>query len=74
MATTFQTVGYSLQRKSENKQYTHAAIFANVEWTQTDDNIGATFHTSLKAAESSAILLSKRSHLRFIEIVEVEAK
>jgi hypothetical protein len=71
MAIQFKTVGYDLTRKSV-KQYTHAAIFVNVA-TKTDDNIGATFHTSLQAAEKNAKALSKRDHLFFVEIVEVVA-
>ena len=69
--TSFKTKGYELTRKSENKVFTHAVIFRNL--LPSDDGMpGATFHVSLKLAQTEVNRMAKRDWLQFIEIVEVE--
>ena len=70
MSTTYKAQGYDLQRKSENKVYTYAVVFENIEWNHPSSPIGATFHISMKNAQKDATSIAKRSHLRVIEIVE----
>lgn len=64
---TFKAIGYDLQRKSENKLFTHAVIFRN-----NRNEIGADFHTSILLAEKNVKAHSKRFWIEVIEIVLVE--
>lgn len=73
MKTRFKAKGYDWYRNSENKVFTHATIYLNMGMSDSPEgHIVAGFHTSLEAAEKDAKVNSKRGHMRFIEIVEVE--
>ena len=70
--TTFKTKGHELTRKSDKKVFTHAVIFRNTS-ANDDGQPGATFHVSLKLAQTEWNRMLKRtSWLQPLEIVEVE--
>jgi hypothetical protein len=71
MKTLFKTKGYELTRKSENKTFTHAVIFRNTS-ASDDGKPGATFHVSLKLAQTEWNRMQRVSWLQPLEIVEVE--
>lgn len=66
----FKTIGYDFARHSD-RNYTHAVIYENV--SSVNPGMGATWHTSKTLAEKSARAFATRSHLKIIDIVEVEA-
>lgn len=70
MKTTFKTKGYDFTRKSE-RNYVYAVVFNNISYPD-DIRKGASFHSSLEAAQREAKVIASRSHLQFVEIVEVE--
>jgi hypothetical protein len=73
MAKTFKTKGYELTRKSENKVFTHAVIFRNISNGDLNAAPNATFHVSLKLAETEMNRMIKRTDwLIPLEIVEIE--
>jgi hypothetical protein len=69
--TTFKTKGHELTRKSDKKVFTHAVIYSNVSGHH-DTEPAATFHVSMKLAETEAKRMSKCDWLQVLEIVEVE--
>jgi hypothetical protein len=70
--TTFKTKGYDFRRKSEHKTFTHAVIFRNLLWARPSTPLGATFHITEELAKRNAVVLSRRSHLEVVAVVEVE--
>jgi len=71
MTKLFKTQGYGLTRKSENKIFTHAVIFRNTS-ANDDGKPGATFHVSLKLAQTEMKRMTTRTDwLQPLEIVEV---
>jgi len=71
MKKTFKVKGHELTRKSENKIFTHAVLFRNLS-PNDDGKPGATFHVSLKLAQTEMNRQAKISWLQPLEIVEVE--
>lgn len=71
--TIFKTKDYNLSRKSENKIYTHAVVFRNISGGSVNPEPAATFHVSLKLAETEMKRMSKTDWLIPLSIVEVEA-
>lgn len=73
MKTRFKAKGYELYRNSENKVFTHATIYLNTGMSDfPEGQIVAGFHISLENAEKDVKVNSKRNHMKFIEIIEVE--
>lgn len=73
MTTQFKAKGYERYRNSEKKIFTHATIYLNQGMSDfPQGHIVAGFHTSLEAAEKDVKVNSKRTHMKFIEIVQVE--
>lgn len=69
--STFKVKGYDLTRKSDNKVFTHAVVYRNISGQQNTEP-AATFHVSMKLAETEAKRMAKRYWLQVQEIVEVE--
>lgn len=71
----FKTKGYDLKRFSDKKVFTHAVIFVNngMRGGSVDSTPYATFHISLKLAQTEMNRMSKTDWLKPISIVEVEA-
>lgn len=67
---TYKTIGYTFTRKSE-RNYTHAVVFRNVSRPE-DIREGASFHSSLQAAQKEAKVKASYGHLEVIAVVEVE--
>ena len=73
MKTTYQAKGYNLYRKSTKNVFTHAVIFRNYgSANQPEGTLEACFNTSYDNALKDINLVNGLSHLKFVEIVEVE--
>lgn len=73
MTARYKARGYELFRNSEKKIFTHATIYLNFGIKEMPNgHTVAGFHTSLEAAQKDAQANAKLSHMKFVEIVEVE--
>jgi len=75
MTKLFKTQGYGLTRKSENKIFTHAVIFRNISNGDLNATPAATFHVSLKLAQTEMKRMTTRTDwlmpLEIVEVVEI---
>jgi hypothetical protein len=73
MATTYQAKGYNLYRKATKNVFTHAVVFMNYGSSDQPEGIlEACFNTTYDAALKDIKLVNRLSHLKFLEVVEVE--
>jgi hypothetical protein len=73
MTTNYQAKGYNLYRKASKNVFTHAVVFMNYgSADQPEGTLEACFNTSYDAALKDIKLVNRLSHLKFLEVVEVE--
>jgi hypothetical protein len=75
MKKLFKTEGHELTRTSENKTFTHAVIFRNISNGDLNATPAATFHVSLKLAQTEMKRMTTRTDwlvpLGIVAVVEV---
>jgi hypothetical protein len=73
VATNYQAKGYNLYRKANKNVFTHAVVFMNYGSSDhPEGTLEACFNTSYDAALKDTKLVNRLSHLKFLEVVEVE--
>jgi hypothetical protein len=73
MTTNYQAKGYNLYRKAAKNVFTHAVVFINYGSVDHPEGIlEACFNTTYDAALKDIKLVNRLSHLKFLEVVEVE--
>ena len=55
--------------RTSKADYQYAVIFSNLSWDT--DNMGASFHKTLKNAEASAKSFTKTTYLKVLAVVQV---
>lgn len=61
---------YNLTRNSKH-DYKYAVVYQNLS-NKTEIQIGAQYHSTRELAEKNPIVRGRYSHLKFLEIVEIE--
>jgi hypothetical protein len=73
MTTTYLAKGHNLYRKANKNVFTHAVVFMNYgSKDNPEGTLEACFNTTYDGALKDMNLVNRLSHLKFLEIVEVE--